>query len=834
MGIPRLAGRFSVLSLAFAAILPASPVRAQEAPRVLDDRLELTLVAREPDIVTPIGAVFDSRGRLLVIESHTHQRPKEYTGPATDRIRIVEDTDGDGRADRFRTFHEGTEATMSLARGPDGWLYVATRMKVFRIRDSDGDDRADEEETVAHLETRGNYPHNGLAGLTFDGAGRLVFGMGENLGAPYILVGSDGTRLRGSGEGGVFRCDARGAGVVRLATGFWNPFGICVDARGRIFAVGNDPDGSPPCRLVHVVPTGDYGFQFRYGRSGRHPLQAWNGELPGTLPMAAGTGEAPSAVIEYHGRLWVTSWGEYRIERFELVPVGASFRARREVVVQGDAFFRPVDFAVAPDGSLYFTDWVDRSYPVHGRGRIWRLAWKKTPPKDALPPLSPEEEKARRAATAFDAEALASGDPFLRQAAVAGLLRSGDPATMDGWAFEDARARLGWLQAVRWRMESGPGDERPAAPLATLERALNDPDAGVRLYGVRWAADWEVRELRPAVERQLARTADATPELFQASIAAIELLDTGRTTFDPKNAANYFLRTLQDDSRPPALRALAARLVAPQNAAYDSALVRKLLAAGDAALAREAVRTLALSPRADSPPLLAEIAKDAKQPAGLRADAVAGLAFATREQLPLLRELAGQDVAEVRREAERALALAESPPPRRDLPPADDVDAWLRRVEGKGDAEAGWRVFFGAGSGRCAACHRFEGRGEDVGPDLTLAGRRMSERRLLESMLVPSREIAPQFVPWTIVASDGRVLVGLARGVNEMGDRERFVAPDGKTFELAPHDIESRQLAKTSLMPEGLLANLSPEDIRNLLALLGSTAGEARPAGKDD
>ena len=73
------------------------PVRgeppASGTPQVLDHRMTLELVAREPDIVTPVGLTFDHHGRLLVIESHTHFAPDDYDGPRTDRIRLVEDTD---------------------------------------------------------------------------------------------------------------------------------------------------------------------------------------------------------------------------------------------------------------------------------------------------------------------------------------------------------------------------------------------------------------------------------------------------------------------------------------------------------------------------------------------------------------------------------------------------------------------------------------------------------------------------------------------------------------------------------------------------------------------
>ena len=67
---------------------------------------------------------------------------------------------------------------------------------------------------------------------------------------------------------------------------------------GHLLAVDNDPDSRPPCRLLDVVEQGDYGFKFRYGRSGLHPFIAWNGELPGTLPMMSSTGEAPSGLLD--------------------------------------------------------------------------------------------------------------------------------------------------------------------------------------------------------------------------------------------------------------------------------------------------------------------------------------------------------------------------------------------------------------------------------------------------------------------------------------------------------------------------------------------------------
>ena len=186
------------------------------------------------------------------------------------------------RKPEFTTFFEGTKHTMDIAVHPDGSVYLATRNEILRLKDTKGTGKADVKERIAFLDTKGDYPHNGLSGLCFDSQGNLYFGMGENLGASYKMIGSDGTTISGEGDGGhIFWCTADGKKLRKVATGFWNPFGICRDIYGRMFAVDNDPDAMPPCRLLHVVEGGDYGFQFRYGRSGRHPFQAWNGELPG-------------------------------------------------------------------------------------------------------------------------------------------------------------------------------------------------------------------------------------------------------------------------------------------------------------------------------------------------------------------------------------------------------------------------------------------------------------------------------------------------------------------------------------------------------------------------
>jgi hypothetical protein len=190
------------------ATLGAAGVSASSPPQSLDSRLVFERIAAEPEIVTLTGIAVDQRGRILVVESHTHFRPAGYQGPPADRIRVFEDRDRDGKTECTGTFFEGTQKTMNVAVARDGSVFVATRSALYRLEDRDGDGRSDNTTEgklpapIVRLDTKGDYPHNGLSGFAFDFAGTVYFGLGENLGADYRLIGKDGTTLSGGGEGG--------------------------------------------------------------------------------------------------------------------------------------------------------------------------------------------------------------------------------------------------------------------------------------------------------------------------------------------------------------------------------------------------------------------------------------------------------------------------------------------------------------------------------------------------------------------------------------------------------------------------------------------------------
>jgi putative membrane-bound dehydrogenase-like protein len=931
----------------FVLIILTPALGAADEPRAADDRLRVDLFAAAPDIVTPVCLDFDARGRLLVVENHTHFRPPNYKGPRFDRIRVLEDTDGDGKADRFTTFFEGTTYTMDVAGHPDGSVYVATRNEILRLRDTKNDGKADEKKRVVFLDTKGNYPHNGLSGLCFDSRGDLYFGIGENLGAAYKLIGSDGTTLSGGGEGGnIFHCTADGRNLRRVATGFWNPFGTCRDVYGRLFTVDNDPDASPPCRMVHVVEGGDYGFQFRYGRAGRHPFQCWDGQLPGTLPMVTGVGEAPCEVLPYEsdglapdylGNLLVTSWADHRVERYVLKPRGSSFTAERKPFVQGGSNFRPVGLAVAPDGSLFVSDWVLSDYTLHGKGAVWHIRPKQArnpdrptdprkgllsmhrPLRDSAAKKLAEDEEGRELlrkqladskanvrvrAAAFTAlldvndpkiyipqvaaadadigiramavramaahgddvrgyfgkpsfpelkreavagldrkddlprllELLTDADPFLRQAAVQRLSRS--PQLLDAVdrrSLTDPRRRVGVLLAYR---ASG----RPDG-VRLLPEFLADGDEEVRFLAAKWISDEKLTQYRAPVLDAL-KDPKLNVRLYLAFSTALARLDDQEV--NEAKLAEHFLGRVADDKTPADVRLKALQMVPATNSRLTPDLLAKLVAQPDAALRLEAVRALDEQSGAKRTQLLLDVARDAQQGEAVRAQAVVGLAEKAQDYLDDLLRLAEGDSAALRDEALRALvgtqltaaqrerleAMAKRRAESADLvaralgkafakdrPKATDLDAWLKRLEGPADAGAGRRLFAHAKVAGCYRCHRVEGRGQDVGPDLSTIGQ-TPRRHILESILQPSAEVAPAFQSWRIETTDGKVRNGLL--VDTSLDVYTYVDEKGVRFKVKTGDVVESRALPTSIMPNGLADGMTDQELRDLLAYLTS------------
>ncbi len=961
------------IALLFLTLFTCHSAFAQslDVPVSPDRRLVMELVCEHPDIVTPTAIAVDEKGRLFVAESHTHFRPDDYDGPAADRILIFEDANSDGKMDAPKVFHEGYTHLMDLAFHFDGSLYVATRMNIHRMRDTDGDDVADEITPIVLMETTGTYPHNGVAGLAFDFEGNLNFGLGENLGHNYTLIGTDGTRISGGDEGGsTYHVSHDGSNLRRVSTGWWNPFGMCVDVFGRVFGTDNDPGASPPCRLIQVIEGGDYGYEYRYGRTGLHPLITWTGDMPGVLPMVAGTGEAPCKILayesdalpeEYLGNLLVASWADHRIEHYPIMRNDSKglVSTERKTLFQGGNEFRPVGIALAPDGTLYVCDWVSSSYALHKKGRVWRIrprdfqpAARPTDPKLALESLHrPLREAAARqlaetdegqrylvqqiendrldrgrvsiaamqaveltsmSRSAFEAklegrldlvrsdgnettiggersvalrrmlqsenslpiEMLDESSPVALRAeclmateplevlsridAVISALKSSDPllyhsglsalavGIADLPADLDARIRngdeLSWLLAAKRNPRL-----RAAISRQGIEKFLASPNSAVRLQAIKWIADDQLTEFRPDVAAILGE-ADLSLPIFLAVSAALDRLDGEKPVDEP--STQRLVARLRDESTSVAIKRLALRLVDPTDQKLKLKDLTAILDDHQPGLRSEALLTMAAHPSPQRIPILLRIAQDESQPNEVRISAISGLAAVSDQHADQLVQLAMANDGQIRNTALQALvgaklnskqnlkleqlkdhhnAAAESvdrilfgSPGNR--PSDDDTDSWLALLDGPGDRLEGERIFHSLKVGTCSKCHRIEGRGNDVGPDLTKMRKRIADmgdggaRWLIETLLQPSRDMAPQYTTWTIVTTDGRVLTGLPR--RKGGTAEAYLGIDGKEFSLKKNEIESHRESEISLMPQGLLKNLTLHELRSLFVFM--------------
>jgi putative membrane-bound dehydrogenase-like protein len=505
-----------LLILSSALIFPV--LGHAEKPKSLDPNYRLELFADNSMVSTPVGCTIDKAGRVLVVESHTHFRPDNYEGPKNDRILAFSDKDNDGKADKVDIYHEGETHTMSIKSNGKGSTYVATRAEIFRLDDNDNDGIADSKENLITLKTPGKYPHNGLCGLVLTSDhSRLYFGLGENLGKDYEIISYSGqkevTILKGGGEGGnIYSYSLSDGSLSKIATGFWNPFGICLTKEGEMFAVDNDPDQKPPNRLLKIVPGGDYGYQFRYGRPGTNPLQAWDGELPGTLPMICGTGEAACSVIPYGEHLWVSSWALGQIEEYKLTKKGSNYSATMKTIVKGDANFRPVDFAHAEDGSVFFTDWVNASYQLHGQGKVWKLiplngkGKKPEKHKAMVDEISPEKQEAKSLKQI-------NSDRFELASFFWHSKRPGNKTKLL-WESLSENSRIALLTAAKW-------DERKDQE--QILKAINGSSKKAQIAAIRIIADENMKQFREPLEKILG-SADPNSQLFKVTESAIKEL----------------------------------------------------------------------------------------------------------------------------------------------------------------------------------------------------------------------------------------------------------------------------------------------------------------------
>jgi putative heme-binding domain-containing protein len=706
------------------------------------------------------------------------------------------------------------------------------------------------------------YDHAALLALAFSRDGWLYVSRGNVGGSAWRIEGTDGSFLEGYGDGGnIMRCRPDGSDLQEVATGFWNPFGLIVDTTGRVLATDNDPDSRGPNRLLHIVQGGDYGYKALYGGSGINPYLSWNGELPGTLPYIAGLGESPTDLMEarlarlpgdYASSLLVAIWEESTIVRVDLEPKGASLTGRISPVIQGGREFRPVSFATDSRGDIFFTDWVKRVYPNHGRGRIWRLSSRDTalrPPGSELPANAYTNDIA-----GFEAFAMAfrSDDPFVRNSAV---VAGQDPAFRDRivglLADPEARLRLGALLTLR-RASFEPDED-------LLKRLLADVDPQIRRMALIWTGESGRTGLRDDLGLSLS-AGDVTAALLDTYLETLRHLEPAfvegvanrinRAHLPPRpRYTNVKAKLLADDSTPTPTRTAILRFLDQPESFLD--MVAPLTRNDRSpALRLEAVRTLARIASPDAAQHLLRLANDRTNPSKLRAEAVFGLAIQSEDVTDSLTKLLEDPDAAVRIEAARALRSKSLAGPNLDkvrrlyarLPDADDpafaqqlarvvsvprsdaerpqsVNTWLAALDQRpGNPETGRRVFFSP-QAQCVACHVIDNLGGIIGPNLTNIGAAKTREQLVRAIIEPSAEIAPDWQGWYVKTSDGQVHYG--RQIDVKGETAVELMNLAGEFDRFTN-AESWGVSETSLMPAGLENNLTRQDFADLIAYLES------------
>lgn len=373
---------------------PLSPADEQQALQV-PEGFEVQLVAAEPDILKPMNMAFDERGRMWITNSVEYPFAAPLDQPGRDSVKILHDTDGDGKADVIKTFADGLNIPIGIYPYPSRkdektgktiqGAIVFSIPFIWDLRDTDGDDVCDE-----RIKLYGPFGYerdtHGMCNAFrrgFDGWIYACHGF-NNISK---VAGTDGHVVE-MHSGNTFRFRRDGSRIEHFTHGQVNPFGMCFDPLFNIFTA--DCHTKPITQLLR----GGYYQSFGKPHDGL-------GFVPEIMSHTHGA-TANCGIVAYYGGHFPKEWegmfftGNVMTSRVNVdAPEyhGSTILAkeRPDFVISKDPWFRPVDLQCGPDGALYIADFynkiighyeVDLKHPGRDRhrGRIWRVIHKATPP----------------------------------------------------------------------------------------------------------------------------------------------------------------------------------------------------------------------------------------------------------------------------------------------------------------------------------------------------------------------------------------------------------------------------------------------------------------------
>ena len=376
-----------------------------EAAMTLAEGYRATVFASEvdfPELQNPVAMTFDGQGRLWVSVMPTYPQVQPGEEPRG-KLLILEDADGDGKADRSSVYADGLHLPAGFELG-DGGAYVAQQPDLLFLSDGDGDGKADTREVVLHG-FGSEDSHHAISAFTWGPAGGLYMQEGtfhhSQVETPYGPV-----RLV---DGGVFRWEPHtGRFRVHAPFGFWNPWGHVFDAWGQHY-IGDASDGN---NYLAAPITTDKEYE-RY-RRGLDSFTTARVRPTGGSEIIGGHLFPKSVQGDY---LISNTIGFQGIRAHRLGPDGSGVAANGhwDLLSSSDPNFRPIDLQFGPDGALYFVDWFN---PLighmqhslrdpkrdHSHGRVWRVTYEG---EEARPQRDPElVELAQSDLTRLDAAAL--------------------------------------------------------------------------------------------------------------------------------------------------------------------------------------------------------------------------------------------------------------------------------------------------------------------------------------------------------------------------------------------------------------------------------------------
>jgi putative membrane-bound dehydrogenase-like protein len=456
-------------------------------PLKVPDGFKATLFACDPLIEYPSAIGLGPKpGSLFVAVDYMTGLGTEIV--RRDEIRLIEDTDGDGYADKATVYATGFNSIEGMTFH-DGVVYAMHSPLLTALRDTDGDGVADERRnllTGLGLAPEDNPPRLHCAnGITWGFDGWLYLALGDH---GCDVPRPEGDRLVFNG-GGILRCRTDGRDLHVFSTGLRNIYDVALDDESNVFVRDNENDGGDyKIRVCHSFFGADHGYPYLYYE---RPDEA----MPPLADLGLGSSAGGVAYLEqqfppeYRGNLFFCEWGR-AVMRYVPKRLGAGFAPIDEIEfaagAENDPYgFKPTDLVVDRDGSLLIADWCDGQRPKRGRARIYRVRYLADNPGATRADAGVDFKRAARSLWAM---ALTRGQDSLNDLA---SLASRDP---------DARVRAQAIRAIadlfdpilaNHRLDAARGDEVVANRLAKF---LLDRDSRVKLEAIvalgrlRWPA----------------------------------------------------------------------------------------------------------------------------------------------------------------------------------------------------------------------------------------------------------------------------------------------------------------------------------------------------------